>query len=31
VAAGGWHVGLRYAALMVVPVVAFAAPLALGL
>ena len=29
VAAGGWHVGLRYAALMVVPVVAFAVPLAL--
>ena len=31
VAAGGWHVGLRYAALMVLPVLAFAAPLALGL
>ena len=31
VAAGGWHVGVRYAGLMVVPVVAFAAPLVLGL
>jgi uncharacterized membrane protein (DUF4010 family) len=30
-AAGGWLVGLRYAALMVVPVVAFAVPLTMGL